>query len=79
MYQESEILMSALPKQIVTYDSIIYPFDPQVWSFTFACIIAQLLLLQTMQYIYCMVSGTPNNVEYIYAGICNDIINDEHI
>ena len=69
MYQRSTILVSALPIPIVTYDSIVYPYDQQVWGFMFTCIIAQFLLLQAMQYLYCKVSGTPNNMEYIYAGI----------
>ena len=76
MYEDTDLLMSALPIPIVTYDSIAYPFDQQVWSFMLACIIVQFLLLQAMQYIYCKVSGTPNNVEYIYAGIPYDWINN---
>ena len=69
MYEDSGILLSALPIPIVTYDAIVYPFDQQVWSFMFACVIAKFLLLQAMQYLYCKVSGTPNDMEYIYAGI----------
>ena len=69
MYQESLILISALPIPIVNYDSMIYPFDQEVWGFTFACIIAQFLLLQAMQYVYCKVSGTPNHIEYVYEGV----------
>ena len=70
--------MSALPIPIVTYDSISYPFDPQVWGFTFACIIAQFLMLQAMQYIWCIVSGTPNQIEYIYGGAYYYIIMNQH-
>ena len=79
MYQDSVILMSALPEPIVTYDSIVYPFDHQVWGFTFACIISQFLLLQVMQYVYCKVSGTPNHIEYIYGGAYYVFINSDHI
>ena len=79
MHQISLILVSALPIPIVTYDSIIYPFDQEVWSFTLACIITQLLLLQAMQYIYCKVSGTLNHIEYLYEGAYYDFINSEHI
>ena len=68
------ILMSALPIQIVTYDSIVYPFDQQVWGFMFGCIIAQFLLLTAMQYIYCKVSGTLNDIEYLYEGAWYDFI-----
>ena len=66
MYQDSVIFVSALPIPIVTYDSIVYPFNPEVWGFMFACIIAQFLLLQAMQ--YCKVSGIPNDFEYLYEG-----------
>ena len=79
MYEDSGILLSALPIPIVTYDAIVYPFDQQVWSFMFACVIAKFLLLQAMQYIYCKVYGTPNNVEYVYAGIHYDFTNNEQI
>ena len=79
MYQISVILISALPTPIVTYDSIVYPFNQEVWSFTYACIIAQFLLLQAMQYIYCKVSGTPNHIEYLYGGAYYDLIKNEHI
>ena len=71
--------MSALPIPIVTYDSIVYPFDLPVWGFTFACIFAQLLMLQAMQYLYCKASGTPNHSEYLYGGTYYNSINDEYI
>ena len=77
MYHESGVLMSAMTIPIVTYDSIVYAFEQRVWGFTFASIIAQFLLLQAMQYIYSKVSGTPNNVEFIYAGIHYYFINNE--
>ena len=79
MYHESTILLSALPIQIVTYDSIVYPFDNQVWGSLFASIIAQFLLLQAMQYVYCKVSGIPNSIEYLYGGAYYDFTNNEHI
>ena len=44
MYDDPSILGSARPKPIVTYDSIVYPFDLQVWSFTFACIMTVLII-----------------------------------
>ena len=68
MYQVPLILASARPQQIVTYDSIVYPFDKQVWGFTFACIVAQFILLLVVQYAWCKVSGRPNNIEYVYEG-----------
>ena len=79
MYQDSVILMSAQPIPIVTYDSIVYPFDLPVWGFTFACIFAQLIMLQAMQYLYCKASGTPNNREYLYGGNCYDSINNKYM
>ena len=79
MYQDSTILMSALPIPIVTYDTIVYPFDQEVWNFTSACIILQFLMLQAMQYIYCKVSGTPNHINYLYEGALYDFINIVHV
>ena len=75
MYDRPYILASARPKPIVTYDSIVYPFDLQVWGFTFACIMTQFLLLQVMQYVWCKNSGTPNKINYIYEGAFHGIPN----
>ena len=68
MYHRPQILASARPKPIVTYDSIVYPFDLQVWGFTFACIITQFLLLQIMQCVWSKISGMQNRTDYIYEG-----------
>ena len=68
MYQEQLILGSASAEAIVTYDSIVYPFDLQVWVLTFACIITQFILLQVMQYVWCKISDSPNHIDYIYEG-----------
>ena len=68
MYDDVIRLVSALPMPIVDYGSITYPFDQYVWGFTFACIIAQFLILQAMQYIYSKVSDTPNKLDYFYGG-----------
>ena len=75
MYQRSMILLSARPIEIVTYDSIVYPFNLQVWGFTLACIICQFFLLQAMQYVWCKVTGTPNQIEHIYQGAYYDLTN----
>ena len=79
MYQQPYMLASALPKRIVTYDSIVYPFEWQVWSFTFACIMTQFLLLQVMQYVWCKVSDTAQKIEHIYEGAYSVLINNKHI
>ena len=69
MFESDLIVQSARPKPIVSYDSIVYPFDTYVWIFTFACIMAQFFLLQIMQSVWCKVSGTSNQIDFIYEGI----------
>ena len=68
MYQQELIFGSAKPQKIVSYDSIVYPFELKVWVFTIASIMAQFLLLQAMQHAWCKVTGSPNYIDYIYEG-----------
>ena len=65
MYNVPFIMGSGIPKPIVTFDSIVYPFDLQVWGFTFACIITQFLLLQLMQYMWNKIRASPYLVNHI--------------
>ena len=76
MYQNDWILATARPKQIITYDSIVNPFELEVWILTIACIITQFLLLQVLQHVWCKVSGTPNQIEHIYGGAYFVLINN---
>ena len=69
MFESDLIVESARPKPIISYDSIVYPFDTYVWIFTFACIMAQFFLLQIMQALWCKVSGTSNQIDFICEGI----------
>ena len=68
MYQQELIFGSAKPQKIVSYDSIVYPFELKVWVFTIASIMAQFLLLQAMQHVWCKVTASPNYINYIYEG-----------
>ena len=68
MYQQELIFGSAKPQKIVSYDSIVYPFELKVWLFTIASIMAQFLLLQAMQHAWCKVTGSPNYINYVYEG-----------
>lgn len=56
------------PKEIISFDSIIIPFDKYVWIFTFVCICAQFLLLVIMQHLYSHLTGMKYTNDYIYEG-----------
>ena len=62
------------PKEIVSFDSIVIPFDKYVWLFTFVCICAQFLLLVIMQRLYSHLTGMKNTTDFIYEG--NNYKND---
>lgn len=60
---------SQKPKEIVSYLTIITPFDKYVWLFMMGCICAQFLLLVQMQHLYSYMTGTKVPKDFIYEGI----------
>ena len=79
MHHQPRLIVSARPKPIVTYDTIVYPFELEVWGFTFACIMTQFILLQVMQYVWCKLSDRPNHIDYIYEGASHGLIYNQPI
>ena len=69
MYHRSFHLISAKPKQIHVYDTIINPFDNYIWCFTFVCIGLQFALLCIMQHLWSQISGEIRITDYIYEGV----------
>ena len=57
MYNSAEFLLSQKPKEIISYDTIVIPFDKYVWLFMLGCMCAQFLFLVKMQYLYSSVTG----------------------
>ena len=68
MYMFEQFIASQKPKEIISFNTIIIPFDKYIWFFTLGCICTQFLLLIAMQYLYSYVTGTKNPNDFIYEG-----------
>ena len=68
MYEHQFIITSGQPREIVSYNSILDPFDAYVWGFSVSIIIAEFILLIVMQNLWSIVSAKPNPHDYIYQG-----------
>ena len=64
MYRSAELLLSQKPKEVISYDTIVIPFDKYLWFFMLGCMCAQFLVLVKMQQLY---SSFLKN--FIYEGI----------
>ena len=68
MYEHRYVLASGQPRVIVSYSTILDPFDIYVWGFTASMIIAEFVLLLVMQNLWSVVSEKLNPRDYIYQG-----------
>ena len=68
MYEKPMSMFSLKPREIVSYDAIIYPFDKYVWAFTLCMIISQFILLVVIQNAWSIASRKPNPHDYIFQG-----------
>ena len=76
MYMHQNLLASQKPKEIASYDTIVIPFEKNMWFATFGCIIAQFLLLVVMQLLWSRASGTSNPEDFIFEGFPSTYITD---
>ena len=68
MYEQQVWMMSGKPRSMVSYDTIIHPFDYQTWLSTFILIFVEFILLLVMQNIWSYASGKPRPPDYIFQG-----------
>ena len=68
MYMSERFIASKKPTEVMSYDTIIIPYDKYVWLCTCGCICTQFLLLIAMQYLYSHVTETRNPNDFIYEG-----------
>ena len=69
MYRSAELLLSQKPKEVISYDTIVIPFDKYLWFFMLGCMCAQFLVLVKMQQLYSSVTGKAFLKNFIYEGI----------
>ena len=69
MYERQILMMSGKPRPIVSYDTIIHPFDFHTWLFTFILIFVEFSLLLVMQNLWSHATGKPKPSDYIFQGL----------
>ena len=69
MYEERWEIVTRRPREIISYDTIVYPLDLLVWVSIFSIIIAEFILLIVMQNLWAIASGKPRPQDYIYQGL----------
>ena len=74
MYMHQNLLASQRPKEIASYDTIVIPFENNMWFATFGCILAQFLLLVVMQILWSHVTGTSKPEDFIFEGFPHQLI-----
>lgn len=69
MYTHEVFIGIKKPKEIASYETLTYPFDSNIWTYTLAVVIIELLILITMQILWCIASsGAPVTFNSIYEG-----------
>ena len=69
MYEERWEIVTRRPREIISYDTIVYPLDLLVWVSIFSIIIAEFILLIVMQNLWAIASGKPKPRDYIFHGV----------
>ena len=68
MYVYEFPFTSKMPKPIVTYDTLTYPFDYYIWGFSIAFTIAMFVILATFQKIWAYASQEQNPDGWLFQG-----------
>ena len=68
MYTHEVYIGTPKPKEIASYETLTFPFDSNVWTFTLAVVIIELMILITTQKLWCDASGVPVTLNSIYEG-----------
>ena len=71
MYLHQLIITTGQPREIVSYDTIVYPFDIYVWGFAGGLIIVEFILLLVMQNLWSIIVSKQNPRDYFYQGFIN--------
>ena len=69
MYMYNFVFLSKVPLPIVTYDTLIYPFDYFIWSFCATFTLVMFMVLATFQGVWAYASGESNPVGWLFQGI----------
>ena len=68
MYMYEYIMISQKPKEIASYDAIIYPFDLYTWVLTICSVLAELLIFIFAQSLWSYMHGNTDPGDQILEG-----------
>ena len=69
MYYYEFGIESQRPNQIVSFDTILFPFDNYIWAFSLFLTTVTFILLVIFQFAWSMASGEENPREWLFQGI----------
>ena len=69
MYYYEFNIESKRPDPIVSYDTLLYPFDNYIWGFTLAGTVATFIVLVMFQLAWSVASGETNPRGWLFQGI----------
>ena len=72
MYMYEIIWMGKNPEEIISYETIIHPFDYYVWAFIFGFTTLAFITLIIMQKIWAYASGQADPSDFLYQGLIFD-------
>jgi hypothetical protein len=68
MFAYEFIIESAMPKEVASYWTLIYPFDNYIWSFAICLTVLEIIILMIMELIWFDATGLHSTKYYVYEG-----------
>jgi hypothetical protein len=68
MFVYEFIIQSAMPKEVATYDTLIFPFDNYIWSFVICLTVLEIIILMLMELMWYDATGFHSTKSYVYEG-----------
>ena len=68
MYTHEWVMLSRKPALMVSYYTIVRPFDAHVWMFTLCSMVAEFVILIASQNAWSRATGKDNPRDYVFEG-----------
>jgi hypothetical protein len=68
MFVYEFLIQSAMPKEVETYDTLIYPFDNYIWTFLICLTVLEIIILMIMELMWYDATGFHSTKHYVYEG-----------
>ena len=74
MYTHELFIGTKQPKEIASYETLSFPFDAHVWASILAVVIIELVILITIQRVWCIGLEEGLTLNLIYEGSMNHFV-----